>query len=105
MQKPLIALAAAALFTVGCATKPAAPAVSADEAAAAIAAAEKSAAAANAVGYEWRDTDKLIEEAKKAAADKDYAAAAKLANKADKQGQLAVTQHADQLEAYKKMMK
>ena len=105
MQKSLLALAAVALLTVGCATKPSAPATTADAAAAAIAAAEKSAHAAAAVGYEWRDTGKMIDEAKKAAEEKDYSKAVKLANQAERQGELAVAQHTQQEKAYAEMMK
>lgn len=107
-------LAAATLIASGCASTPAsttkaaataAPAASAPAAAvvsaaeaekakAAIAAAEKSRDAAAAVGFEWRDTSELIGDAKKALAANDSDKAIKLAGEAERQGELAVKQHA-----------
>ncbi len=78
----LIALAAGLLIGGG--------AVAADRAgaAAAIAAAKAAARAADAVGGEWRDTGKLIEQAERAAADGDFDDAEALANQAEHQGRL-----------------
>jgi nucleoid-associated protein YgaU len=59
----------------------------------AIAAAKAAAAKANALGYEWRDTGKMIKEAEKLAAAGKYDEAIALANKAREQGELAVKQH------------
>lgn len=56
--------------------------VAAEKAKSAIAAAEKSRKAAAKVGYEWRDTAKIIKSAKAAAKKKNYKKAIKLANKA-----------------------
>ena len=58
----------------------------------AIAAAKKANKDAKAVGYEWRDTGKLIKKAEKALADEDYAKAIKLANKAKRQAESAIAQ-------------
>jgi hypothetical protein len=100
MRKTILALAAATLLGAGCATQTAKPA-DAGQAAAAIAAAEASRAAAAAVGYEWRDTAKMIEDAKKAVEEKDFDKAVKLAKQAEKQGKNAVAQHQQQVEAVK----
>lgn len=102
MKKSLLTLALSTLLAAGCASQPAAKQVTSSEAAAAIEAAQASAAQAAKVHYEWRDTGKLIKEAKAAAADKDYAQAVKLANKANRQGQAAVAQHAHEVAYYDK---
>jgi len=65
----------------------------------AIAAAEKARKAAHKVGYEWRDTAKLIKQAKKAVKKKKYTKAIKLAKKAERQGNDAVAQYHDQKNA------
>jgi hypothetical protein len=49
---------------------------------------------AKAVGYEWRDTGKLIKKAKKAAKKGDNETAIKLAKKAETQAELAIKQAA-----------
>lgn len=110
MKQYLLPLLAAALLASGCAsspstpsaTAPAKPAVTAEQANAAIAAAEKSQAAAAKVGYEWRDTGKMIEEAKKAAAASEFDKALKLATQAEHEGNLAVKQHAIEVERLSK---
>jgi len=56
-------------------------------------AARKKAASMN---YEWRDTGKLLKQAKKAAGKGDYKTAEKLANKAKMQGEMAVAQAKEQ---------
>jgi len=58
----------------------------------AIAAAKKANKDAKAVGYEWRDTAKIIKKAEKALADEDYDKAIKLANKARRQAENAIAQ-------------
>ena len=58
----------------------------------AIAAAKKANKDAKAVGYEWRDTAKIIKKAEKALADEDYDKAIKLANKAKRQAENAIAQ-------------
>lgn len=105
MRNSILALAALTLLATGCATQPATKPADAAQASAAIAAAEASRSKADAVGYEWRDTAAMIEEAKKAAEAKDYTKAIELATKAEKQGNSAVAQHSQQVEAYKAMSK
>ena len=58
----------------------------------AIAAAKKAQKDAAAVGYEWRDTGKMIKKAEKALADENYDEAIKLANKAKRQAENAIAQ-------------
>ena len=58
----------------------------------AIAAAKKANKDAKAVGYEWRDTGKIIKKAEKALADEDYDKAIKSANKAKRQAENAIAQ-------------
>ncbi len=58
----------------------------------AIAAAKEANSRAAAIGYEWRDTAKLITEAEKALGDGKYEDAIKLANKARKQAENAIAQ-------------
>ncbi len=101
MRKTILALAAATLLGTGCATQTASKPADAEQAAAAIAAAETSRAAAAAVGYEWRDTAKMIADAKKAAEEKDFSKAVKLAREAEQQGKNGVAQHQQQIEAVK----
>ena len=69
------------------------------DATAAIGAAEKARKAADKVGYEWRDTAKLIKQARAAAKKKNYTQAIKLANEAKKQGDNALAQYHDQKNA------
>ncbi len=58
----------------------------------AIAAAKKANKEARSVGYEWRDTGKMIKKAEKALGDENYEKAIKLANKARRQAENAVAQ-------------
>ena len=53
------------------------------------------------VGYEWRDTEEMLEDAKGAAANSDFDTAVKLANEAKTQGELGVQQAAREAEAWK----
>lgn len=64
----------------------------ADAAHKAIAAAEAAVKKADSAGFAWRDSEKLIEEAKAAVAKQDFATAMKLANTAEKQGKLGLEQ-------------
>jgi len=105
MRTTILALAAITLLGSGCATQPASKPATAESAKTAIAAAEASRSKADAVGYEWRDTAAMIDEAKKAAEAKDFAKAIELASEAERQGKYAVAQHAQQVEAYKAMSK
>ena len=58
----------------------------------AIAAAENAQKKAASVDGEWRDTGKIIKKAKAAQSKGDYAQAVKLANKAERQGELGYEQ-------------
>lgn len=73
----------------GCATTEEGPGISAEQA---IADAKAANAKAKAVGYEWRDTGKIIKKAEKALADGNDAEAIKQANIAIKQARDAVVQ-------------
>jgi hypothetical protein len=70
-----------------------------DDPQAAIEAAIQAQKKAASVGHEWRDTQKLIDEAKEAAKKGDSAEAIKKANKAKKQGEMAYQQSEDQKNA------
>ncbi|TNF98793.1 MAG: hypothetical protein EP297_07185 [Gammaproteobacteria bacterium] len=109
MKKLIGILVIATLVMAGCANvKP-----SHDEYMAAVAAAKSAKKKATAVGYEWRDTGKMIkkaEEIAKGAADSEkagdkeaaiaaYQKAAKLARKAEKQSHDAVKQQMQQANA------
>ncbi len=69
------------------------------DAASAITAAEHEKKRAKGKGYEWRDTGKIIKQAKKAMKAEDYAKAVKLANKAKRQSANALKQYAEQKNA------
>ncbi|VAW91356.1 hypothetical protein MNBD_GAMMA21-359 [hydrothermal vent metagenome] len=58
----------------------------------AIAAAKKANKEAKSVGYEWRDTGKMIKKAEKALGAEEYEKAIKLANKARRQAENAIAQ-------------
>lgn len=76
-------------------------AADADSFKAAYAAADAARKNAAAVGYEWRDTKKLLKRAKKAAEAGDYEKAEKLAMKAKGQGDAGVAQAEQQAVAWK----
>lgn len=96
---PLLAIT---LLASACANKgPSQPPATADSASQAIAAAEAAAQKAEEVGYQWRDTEKLITEAKAAAAKQDFATAQKLANEAEQQGKLAFEQYERETATFK----
>ena len=86
----LIALVFA--VAVGCTSTSDSSASSEQAAKDAIAAAKKANKEAKAVGYEWRDTGKMIKKAEEALADGDYDKAIKLANKAKRQAENAIAQ-------------
>lgn len=101
MKKTLL-IAPLALLAAACATTQTAevPAVVAPvSAAAVITAAEEAAAKADAVGYQWRDTGTLLEEAKKAEAAQEFAKANQLAQQALRQSENALKQQAQQQDA------
>jgi hypothetical protein len=54
---------------------------------------------ASAIGYEWRDSGKMLKQAETASASGDYAKAEKLIARAKQQAQLAVAQAAEQKHA------
>lgn len=97
MKKPQVAKLFAILLlttgvTVGCSAQPEKPSMS-PEAASAIKSAHDANKKAKAVGYEWRDTGKLLKKAEEAAKKGDNEAAIKMANKAKSEAMLAVKQH------------
>lgn len=94
---PLMAILTAVALSacVGEETKPA-PAADAAQVKAAITAAEASVEKAGSVGYEWRDSGKLLDQARKALEAGDNAKAAKLAEQARRQGELAHAQYLSQ---------
>jgi hypothetical protein len=94
----LLTMAAAAVLLAACAGQTAKIEPSEENAASSIAAAEVANKEAAAIGFEWRDTAKIIKQAKEAAAKKEYAKSIELAQKAEHQGQNAVKQAAS---AYK----
>ena len=69
------------------------------DAATAILAAEHEQSRAKAKGFEWRDTEKLIKEAQKAAKEGKFDDAVKLANKAKNQSTNAIAQAEEQKNA------
>jgi hypothetical protein len=69
----------------------------------AIAAAEAAQKAAAKVGYEWRDTGKMIKQAKKLAKEGKTADAIKLAKRAEEQGHDAVAQYKSETMRFAKM--
>lgn len=117
MKHYLLPLLAATVIASGCASTPdtkaaaaeastASAAVStaqAEQAKAAIAAAEKGRDAAAASGFEWRDTSKMIDDAKKAAAANEYDKAISLAGTAERQAAIAVKQKAIEEQRVSKM--
>ncbi len=69
----------------------------------AIAAAEAANNAAKAVGYEWRDTGKMIKKAKELAKKGQTSAAIKLAKQAEEQGHDAVAQYKSESKRFASM--
>jgi hypothetical protein len=100
MKKSFL-IAPLALLASACASTQSAqaPAAAPQGAAEAIAAAEAANSKAADVGYEWRDTGKLIASAKKAEAAKDSAKAMELAGLALRQSENALKQQAQQKDA------
>ena len=100
-MKKFVLIASIALLSSACVTTQTAkaPPATPQSAAAAITAAEAARSKASAVGYEWRDTAKLIAAAKKAMKAKDSEKAAKLARQAQHQSESALKQQAQQMDA------
>jgi starvation-inducible outer membrane lipoprotein len=96
-MKKFALLAAAALLTISaCASG---PVHTKNDALSAITAAEHETKRARSVGYEWRDTGKIIKKAKAALKKGDYDTAVKLANKAKRQSTHALQQYQEQKNA------
>ena len=102
----LALILATSSFVIGCAgtTEDDAPATQQGEAAAAISAAESAYKVAVNELYVWRDTAKLIKKAKKALKAGKDSEAIKLANKAKKQAEDAVSQKYDELDRLKDIL-
>lgn len=99
-MKKTIMIATLSLMLGACATN-GTQSSSADDATQAIAAAQAAKAKVAKVGYEWRDTGAIIDEAKKAAEAKEYDKATKLANQAEQQSVTAMAQYEAQKDAGK----
>ncbi len=96
-MKKLLLVATAALLLNACAYTP--PGASASDAKTAISKAVQKTRQSAKVGYEWRDTGKIIKKAKVALKKGDIDTAIKLANKAGKQSENALKQYAEQKNA------
>ena len=90
-----------AAFVSGGAWPVQAPAGDAETFKAAYEAAVEARKAAAAVGFEWRDTKKMLRQAKKLAEKGEYEKAVRLANKAKRQGDLGVQQAEEQETAWR----
>ncbi len=95
-MKKLLLAAAVALFLNACAY---APAATTDDAKTAISKAVQTTQQSAKVGYEWRNTGKIIKKAKAALKKGDIDTAIKLANKASRQSDNALKQYAEQKNA------
>lgn len=91
-MKKVVLIASLVLLGTACTTTQTVQAP-AEEATKAIAAAEAARSKVAAVGFEWRDTAKLIEQAKKAEAAKETNKAIKLAQQAQRQSENAYQQY------------
>lgn len=98
-MKKFIPFAVAAAFTLGACASGGGSTHSEQDAAAAIAAAEQETTRANSLGNAWRDTEKMIKAAQKAAKEGKYDDAVKLANKAKEQSSDAIAQYESQKNA------
>ena len=96
--KTLVSLALAGLLATGCSsyeTKVAGP----EDYKKAVTSAKLSLDKAKKMHYEWRDSRKILKKAEQAAKSGDYNKATKLANRAKRQGELAVVQASAQKNA------
>ena len=101
-QRLLAAAVAAALIAgASCAVTRASEADDAETFKAAYEAGKAARKAAAAVGFEWRDTKKMLRRAKKLAEKGEYEKAIELANKAKHQGEQGVSQAREQETAWK----
>jgi len=94
-------IALATLLLSGCAStgSSGSSAASQESYNAAVAAAKSSIKTAKKAHYEWRDSGKILKKADKAAKSGDFEKATKLANKAKRQGELALVQSKAQANA------
>ena len=102
-RRRLLAAVAAAVFMAGasCAATRASEADDAETFKAAYEAGQAARKAAAAVGFEWRDTKRMLRRAKKLAEKGEYEKAIELANKAKRQGEHGVAQAREQETAWK----
>ncbi len=98
-MKNTVLFAALSLMLGACATTGGGTEASADDATQAIAAAQTAREKVAKVGYEWRDTGTLIDQAKQAAEAKEYDKAASLAKEAEHQSAAAMAQYEAQKNA------
>jgi ParB-like chromosome segregation protein Spo0J len=94
MHRKLILISSLLVWIIGSglATATMADEVSAEKVEKLIASADEARKQAASVGGEWRDTNKMIKKAKQLLEKGDFVAAAKMANKAAKQGHLGYEQ-------------
>ncbi len=91
-------IALAGILLSGCASSGSTAATQADYNAA-LADAKKSLTLAKKARFEWRDSGKILRKAQKAAKEGSFGAATRLANKAKRQGDLAIAQSKAQANA------
>ncbi|SCZ55547.1 hypothetical protein [Thiohalomonas denitrificans] len=94
-MKTLVSLAAASLLVTACVSSPAEEPMepaTAKDVSAAVEAAEAARKQAASVGHEWRDTGKLIDNARSLMEEGKYDEAMALAEQAESQGELAYKQ-------------
>ena len=100
-RRRLLAVVVATTLVAGAFWTIRAPADDAATFEAAYEAGEAARKAAAEVGFEWRDTKRMLRRAKKLAEKGEYAKAIKLANQARRQGELGVMQAREQEKAWK----
>lgn len=93
-MRKLLTLSALAILITACASQTAKMEPTEERAAKAIAAADAARKEAASAGFEWRDTGKIIKQAKDATSKKDYAKATQLAERAERQSHNALKQAA-----------
>ncbi len=94
-MKKFLSLAAMTVMVAACASAPE-NVHSKGDADGAIAAAEHELSRANKLGFEWRDSDKMVKAAKEANKEGKFDEAVKLASKAKEQGTMAIEQAQEQ---------
>lgn len=98
--KTLAGLIFAGLFLAACSSTPVA---TQEDFSKALSSAKLSLSKAKKARFEWRDSGKILKQAEDAAKSGDYSKAVALANKAQRQGELAVIQAETQKNAGKKI--